>query len=156
MGRGTWVMAIIECEIIPRPDATPEQYRQLGGALAQWSRRESGDDGILHFLSRFVLADLTNGKPPSTFLSQYENMLDESRQLYTNPKPLTYEEQLQRSSKLRDDLGEERALRRIVYFQVLGGAYANRKMVIDSLRQDIPPELVFDVMVDHRSWELES
>lgn len=149
-------MAIVECEIIPRPDSTSEQYRQLGGALAQWSRRESGDDGILHFISRNVLADLSNGKPPATFLSQYENMQDETRQIYSNPKPLTYEEQLQRTSKLRDELGEDRARRHIVYFQVLGGAYATRKQIIDSLRQDIPSDLVADVMVDHRSWDQES
>lgn len=146
-------MATIECEVIPRPDATPEQLRQLGSALARWSRRESGDDGILSFISRNVLADLSTGKQPPTFLSQYQNMLDETKALFANPKPLTYEEQLQRASKLRDDLGEERALRRLVYFQVRGGAYATRKEVIESLRQDIPPELVAHVMVDNRDWD---
>lgn len=147
-------MAIIECEIIPKADATPEELRRLGSALARWSRRESGDDGILSFISRNVLADLSTGKQPPTFLSQYQNMLDETKALYSNPKPLSYEEQLQRASKLKDDLGEERALRRLVYFQVRGGAYANRKDVIASLRQDIPPELVANVLIDNRGWDV--
>ena len=76
-------MALLESEAIPRANATPEQLRALGGALAEWARRECSDVGILHFISQEALANLANGNWPPPFLEQFqecnENRPDERR-----------------------------------------------------------------------------
>src|SRR5258708_35254720 len=74
-------MALLESEAIPRANATPEQLRALGGALAEWARRESSDAGILHFISQEALANLANGSWPPPFLEQFQEMRNENRAL---------------------------------------------------------------------------
>jgi hypothetical protein len=144
-------MAVTDCEVIPRRGATPEQLRALGGALAVWSRSESGDNGILHFMSRDALAELASGNPPSPFLEQYQEMLNESRTLLGDAAALASEQQKQERTKLKESFGEA-GLRRTLYFQVRG-AFSARRQIIASLRRHIPVELVDDILIADRSWE---
>jgi hypothetical protein len=145
-------MALLDCEVIPRRDATPEQLRALGGALADWARLASSDEGILHFISRFGLADLTNGNRPPPFLEQYQEMLNEGRILSGDAISLGAEQQLEERRRLKDVLGDD-SRRQTLFFQVRC-TYAERRQVANTLRDNIPAQLVDDVLVGDRSWDL--
>jgi hypothetical protein len=56
----------IECDIILRWGATPDQLTALGGALWRWCTRESGAGGIYQYLDNQALADLVAGKLPAS------------------------------------------------------------------------------------------
>jgi hypothetical protein len=144
-------MAILDCEIVPRHDATPAQLRDLGLILAGWAGRESADTGILHFISRNALADLSNGNRPPTFLEQYQEMLNETRALSGNLTALDPEAQALDRAKLKEMLGDHGPLHRL-FFQVRG-SYATRGRILSNLRENIPAEMVEDVLVADRSWE---
>jgi hypothetical protein len=143
----------IRCELIPRVDASPEQLRTLGKALAGWCERESGDDGILHFISRHALADLAVGERPCPFIDQVEELLQEEEALIGRARTLTPDEETQRRRKLRDELGDD-CMRRTLLIQVRGAAYSHRQRTIDSFRRSIPPELVEDILINDRTWDV--
>ena len=144
-------MGLLDCEVIPRSTATSEQLRALGGALAVWARHESADIGILHFISRGALVNLANGNPPPSFFEQYQEMLNEARALMGDVAALGAEQQQQERKKLRETLGETSA-RRTLFFQVRG-SYATRARIFANLRENIPADLVDDVVVAGRSWD---
>jgi hypothetical protein len=54
----------INCEVILRGDATPEQHRAVGAALWSWCIRNAGGAGICQYLDNQPLADLLAGRPP--------------------------------------------------------------------------------------------
>ena len=54
----------MNCEVILRWDATPEQHRALGSALWTWCRRNQGGAGIYQYLDNQPLADLLAGRSP--------------------------------------------------------------------------------------------
>ena len=55
----------INCEVILRWDATPEQQRALGRALWGWCHRTAGGAGTYQYLDNQGLADLLAGKAPA-------------------------------------------------------------------------------------------
>ena len=55
----------IDCELLLRWDATPEQQRAVGGALWGWCNRAAGDAGIYQYLDNQALADLISGRLPA-------------------------------------------------------------------------------------------
>jgi hypothetical protein len=55
----------INCEVILRWDATPEQQRALGRALWGWCHRAAGGAGTYQYLDNQGLADLLAGSPPA-------------------------------------------------------------------------------------------
>jgi hypothetical protein len=140
----------IDCELIPRREATREQLRQLGSALGEWCQRESSDEGILHYISRDVLADLSNGNQPPTFADQYEAMCDEAHSFFAPPPERTAEEKRKRLIALKEQFGT-RVMRRCVFFQVRGN-YPERRRAVLNLRAAVPAELVEDLLILDRSW----
>ena len=55
----------INCEVILRWDATPEQQRALGRALWGWCHHAAGGAGTYQYLDNQGLADLLAGRPPA-------------------------------------------------------------------------------------------
>jgi hypothetical protein len=55
----------INCEVILRWDAAPEQQRALGRALWGWCHRAAGGAGTYQYLDNQGLADLLAGRPPA-------------------------------------------------------------------------------------------
>jgi hypothetical protein len=55
----------MNCEVVLRWDALPEQLRALGAALWGWCNRASGDAGIYQYLDNQALADLLEGRLPA-------------------------------------------------------------------------------------------
>jgi hypothetical protein len=49
----------------------------------------------------------------------------------------------------------EHALKRTLYLKVWGGDGFSRQRTIESLRRDIPHDLVEDILVEGRSWDLD-
>jgi hypothetical protein len=56
----------INCDVILRGGATPEQLRVLGAALWRWCGRTAGDTGVYQYLDSQALADLIAGKMPAS------------------------------------------------------------------------------------------
>jgi hypothetical protein len=56
----------INCEVIVRWGATPEQLRALGAALWRWCIRSSATTGIYPYLDNQILADLIDGQLPAS------------------------------------------------------------------------------------------
>ncbi len=54
----------INCEVVLRWEATPEQNRALGAALWGWCNRTAGNAGIYPYLDNQPLADLLAGRFP--------------------------------------------------------------------------------------------
>ena len=55
----------IDCDVILKWGATPEQLRALGGALWRWCHRAAGDTGTYQYLDNQALADLIAGQLPA-------------------------------------------------------------------------------------------
>ncbi len=56
----------IRCDVTLRWGATPQELRALGAALWRWCMRAVGDRGIYPYLDNEILADLMDGKHPSS------------------------------------------------------------------------------------------
>jgi hypothetical protein len=56
----------MNCDIILRWSATPEQLTALGAALWRWCTRAAGATGIYQHLDNQALADLIAGKLPES------------------------------------------------------------------------------------------
>lgn len=106
----------VNCEVILRWDATPEQLAAVGSALWRWCNRTAGAAGIYQYLDNQALADLIAGQLPETSQTPWQ------------------------------------ADQRGVGFRVRDETSLDRQATIDSLRREIPPEGVQDVVVDGQSW----
>jgi transposase len=106
----------MNCDIILKWSATPEQLAAVGSALWRWCNRTAGAAGIYQYLDNQALADLIAGKLPETSQTPW------------------------------------RADPRGVHFWFRGEASHDRQATIGSLRREIPPEGVEDVVVDGQSW----
>lgn len=56
----------MNCDIILRWNATPEQLTALGAALWHWCNRAAGTTGIYRHLDNQALADMVAGKLPES------------------------------------------------------------------------------------------
>jgi hypothetical protein len=117
----------IRCEVIPKRDATPAQLRALGTALDRWCHQEIKDEGGSRRVDRQAVDDLLAGQLP---------------------QPLAVE------SLMGPDGPDPEADRRAVPLVVRGGPAYDRKATILGLRREIPAELVEDVLVAGKSWQL--
>jgi len=117
----------IRCEIIPREDATPDQLRQLASAILRWYNQEVRGEGATRRIDQHGLTSLQAGKLPDALALGAVAGPDE-------PDP-----ELDRHA---------------VAIVVRGGPAYDRKAVIASFRRDLSPELVQDVLVAGRSWNL--
>jgi|SRR5208283_5217815 len=114
----------IHCEILPRPDASPEQLQALGQAIQRWYHQEVKDEGTTRRIDNQALEDLLAGQMP---------------------QPVSFEA-LTAST-------EAQAKKHAVPIMVRGGPAYDRQAIIRSLRRAIPSELVEDVLVAGRSWQ---
>ncbi len=55
----------MNCKVLLRWDATPEQYRALGAALWKWCNLTAGSGCIYQYLNNQALADLRDGRLPA-------------------------------------------------------------------------------------------
>jgi hypothetical protein len=96
----------VNCDVILRWGATPEQLTALGAALWRWCSRAAGGTGIYQRLDDQALADLIAGKLPASG-------------------------------------GPER---RGVRVRVRDHVSRDRQAAIDSLRRELPPGAVEDIV----------
>jgi hypothetical protein len=131
----------IACWVLPRRDGTAAERQVLGDALGRWSKRESGENGILHHMDNLALLDLLAEESPQAFVLQ---MLGKTGE----PDPW--------GEKVVPALGAEPPApeERTVFFAVRGGSSYDRRRVIASLRQDIAADLVEDILIDNQSWDV--
>jgi hypothetical protein len=139
-------MALL-CEIIPRRNATAGQLKRLGLALDRWYGRETGGDGIAHYIDYWALQDLLNGELPQPVALRLSTT-SHARDPWGHMRPRLTVEQLRTAFP-------EHALKRTLYLKVWGGDGFSRQRTIESLRRDIPHDLVEDILVEGRSWDLD-
>src|SRR5262249_36776036 len=130
----------VPCWVIPRRDGNRPQRQALGDALGRWSNRESGPTGLLHHMDNLALLDLLAEESPQALVLQ---MLGKA----TEADP--WGEKVKTPQGADSDVPEERT----IFFAVRGGPSFDRCRVIASLRQDIPAELVEDILIDGQSWQ---
>ena len=65
----------MNCNIILRWGATPEQLSALGAALWQWCNRTAEHTGIYQYLDNQALADLIGGKLPASSQTPWQTEL---------------------------------------------------------------------------------
>jgi hypothetical protein len=108
----------VNCDVILRWGATPEQLTALGTALWHWCTRSAEDTGIYQYLDSQPLADLLAGHLPAA-------------------RPAA------RATEMRR-----------VHFRIGADPFPDRRAVVESLRRVLAAELVEDVLVEDRSWNL--
>jgi hypothetical protein len=140
----------IDCEVIPRPGATPAELMALGSALLRWYVRECRADGAAHSVDTEALIELLNGRPPSPRVPRPMPALVPSP-VEESPAGLNgYEMPAPTVEQLRQALA---ARRPAALLRVRAAGY-DRARVVAGLRQYLPAAAVADVLVDGRSWGL--
>jgi hypothetical protein len=135
----------VACRVIPRRGGTRPQLRALGEALERWSRRESSPGGLLHQVDHLALLDLLAEEFPQALVLEMAGASPE-----TDPWQETVPTVGQASPNERGEATPERD----VFLAFRRGDSFDRKRVIASLRQDIPGELVEDILIDSKSWSV--
>ncbi len=144
----------IDCEVVPRPGATPGELKALGSALLRWYVRECGSDGIAHSVDSEALIELLNGRPPSPRVprpvpSYVPSPSDEGSAEalglngYEMPAPTV--------EQLRQALA---AARRPAALLRVRQANYDRARLVRGLREYLPTGPVADVLIDGRSWRV--
>jgi hypothetical protein len=131
----------VECEIVPRRDATPEELKCLATALSRWMTVH----GQPSLTTAYGLTDLRRGELPQPLSMALETFLDDTLTRHGHAPP-TGSERAFRHQLILDKLGLM-ATSRAVYLHVRGAEQAAA-----SLRDAIPADLVEDIFIDHQSW----
>jgi hypothetical protein len=131
----------ILCEILPRREATSDGLKLLSLALAHWSERELRPGGLLAWIDNIVLTELLSGDDLSevVFAVVYAEAYDDCLTI------------LRRD--LRHSDPAEAAQRLVVACTFHGSGYS-RTSAVASLRDGVSVELVEDVLLDGRGWNL--
>jgi hypothetical protein len=130
----------VECEIVPRRDASPEQLKTLAEALARWMAQH----GAPSLTTAYGLTDLRRGELPQPLSLALETFLDDHL-TQRGLTPPAGEQRALRHQQILDKLGPM-AASRAVYLRVHGAEQAAA-----SLREAIAPELVEDIFIAQRS-----
>jgi hypothetical protein len=144
----------IDCEVIPRPGATPADLKALGSALLRWYVRECRRDGIAHSVDTEALIEMLNGRPPAARVPRPALIgvpcaLDDD----SGPPRNGYERRAPAGvERLRQALALAR--RPAALLRVRATRYDRARTAV-SLREHLPAELVQDVHIDGRSWGME-
>jgi hypothetical protein len=141
----------IDCEVIPRPGATPDELKELGSALLRWYVQECGGDGVAHSVDTEALIELLNGRPPAprvprplpAYVPSGTGDTAEGGGLNGYEVPVPTVEQLR--AALAEARGPAARLR-------LREENYDRARAAACLRQHLPAGLVGDVRIDGRSW----
>jgi len=142
----------IDCEVIPRPAATPAELKALGSALLRWYVRECRRDGIAHSVDTEALIEMLNGRPPAARVPRPSLACVPSGPDDTTPGLNGYEMRAPGVEQLRQALAEAR--RPAALLRVRDAKY-DRARTAANLREHVPAELVQDVRIDGRSWDME-
>jgi hypothetical protein len=128
-------------EVLPRREATSDELKALGLALADWSEAELRPGGLLRSIDNIVLTELLGGDDPSevVFAVLYGPQDDECFTITQRTPP-------------HSDPAE--AARRLIVACVFRGSVYDRRRAVESLRDAVPAALVQDVLIDGRSWDL--
>ena len=144
----------IDCEVIPRPGATPADLKALGSALLRWYVRECRRDGIAHSVDTEALIEMLNGRPPAARVPRPALIgvpcaLDDD----SGPPRNGYERRAPAGvERLRQALALAR--RPAALLRVREGKY-DRGRAVAGLRDHLPAALIADVLVDGRTWNME-
>jgi hypothetical protein len=128
-------------EVVPRRDATSDQLKALGQALAEWSDGELRPDGLLQSIDNFVLAELLGGDDPTEYVFAVLRGEDTDDPVTITCRPSPHSDPAE-------------AARCLVIACCFRGPGYNRGRAVDSLRAAVPADLVEDVLIDGRSWNL--
>jgi hypothetical protein len=133
--------AALECEVIPRRDATTQELKALASALDRWI-----SESAQPFLTTaYAVADLHGGELPQPLSVAFESYLDD--QLVRRGRdPPSGQERSRRHQEIVQRLGPIAASRTVLVH------VRDAKQAIASLRKTVPPELVEDILIDRRSW----
>jgi hypothetical protein len=131
----------IPAEIVPRREATSDDLKLLGLALATWSEEELRPGGVLRFIDNIVLTELIGGDDPSevVFSIFYGETDEECLTIVRRTPP-------------HADPAE--AARRLIVACSFHGSGYDRQRTVESLRGRLPANLIEDVLIEGRSWEL--
>jgi hypothetical protein len=153
-------------EIIPRPDATPEQLKRLGTVLTDWWDLEgAGATPAVSWIDRPALDDLLAGELPQPFVLR---LLTEMNRAGLPHGPLAYLALPARmtTQQLREALHKARDFHpqlarsipqedsRTIPFGLGNASSEGRRQIIAGLRRIIPAGLVEDILIDGQSWEI--
>jgi hypothetical protein len=128
-------------EVVPRREATSDQLRALGLALADWSEGELRPGGLLRSIDNIVLTELLGGDDPTEYVFAVLRGADEDDAITITC----------RTPQHADPAEAARCL--IVACSFRGPGY-DRSRAVESLRAAVPAALVEDVRIDGRSWNL--
>jgi hypothetical protein len=131
----------VECEVVPRQDATPDELKHLAEALNRWMVVY----GAPSLTTAYGLTDLSRGELPQPLSMALEMFLDDNLTQRGHTPP-SGSQRAVRHQQILDKLGPM-ATSRAVYLRVRGPEQAAA-----SLRDAIPADLVEDIFIDHRSW----
>jgi hypothetical protein len=141
----------IDCEVIPRSGATPAQLKALGSALLRWYVRECHRDGIAHSVDTEALIELLNGRPPAARVPRPSLACVSGGSDDDAPGLNGYEMRTPAVEQLREALAEAR--RSAALLRVRDAEY-DRARTVANLREHVAEELVQDVRLDGRSWDM--
>jgi hypothetical protein len=131
----------VAAEVVPRHDATSDDLKALGRALADWSEGELVPGGLLRFIDNIVLTELLGGDDPSELVFAVVFGEDDGDVLTIT----------RRAPPHADPAAAARLL--VVACSFRGAGYSRRRAV-ESLRDAVPAALVEDVIIDGRSWNV--
>lgn len=141
----------IECEVVPRDGASPEDLKRLGNALLRWYVRERERGGIADSLDAEALAALLNGRLPAARRRRSAVTQPPSDDMVPSPVYLGgYEIPLPDVRRLQAALAA--AVQPVAVLRVRRAGYDWYRTVA-CLRQYILPELVQDIRVEGISWD---
>jgi hypothetical protein len=151
-------------EVFPRQDATPEQLKRLGAGLTEWSSR-TGKSGGANWIDRAALDDLLAGELPQPFVLRVLTEMKGGKSS-SGPQALLAAPARMTTRQLREALHQARetypelarllpqADSRTVPFGLARGSRVDRSQIIANLRRYISPDLVEEILIDGRSWEV--
>ena len=142
----------IDCEVIPRPGATPAELKALGSALLRWYVRECRRDGIAHSVDTEALIEMLNGRPPAARVPRPSLACVTAVADDAAPGLNGYEMRAPDVEQLRQALAEAR--RPAALLRVRDTKY-DRAHTVANLREHVAADLVQDVRIDGRSWDME-
>ncbi len=142
----------IDCEVIPRAGATPDELKALGSALLRWYVRECRRDGIAHSVDTEALIEMLNGRPPAARVPRPSLAVLTAAAVGADAGLNGYEMKAPDVEQLRQALALAR--RPAALLRVRDARY-DRARTAANLREHVPAGLVEEVRIDGRSWDME-
>lgn len=161
-GRGRSEMPFpLDCAIVPRHDATSEELKELGVALAAWWRAECASPGsAVERIDEEALDDLRAGELPQPFGLRLLGWFREpgAHRGLDIPRRLTAQDMTDVLRHARDTNPAiaariPRADLRAVFIGLASHGELVVNRLLTRLRMRLPADLIEDVLIDGRSWD---